>query len=144
MSIQHYQLVAESSSSEEAEERTPWIQTRKKFRNVNLRALRVSGRILLGVYQTPKQQQSYSGLRSPGRSNSTYFSSWCVQHFKRSGMFCQSQWKVCYFKLDIFQTHFFIFYFDGELGTMKVHDAQTRQYPHYPLVFSIDRNPRGA
>ena len=44
-------------------------------------------------------------------------------HFNRSGMFCQSQWKVCYFKLDIFQTHFLIFYFDGELGTMKVHDA---------------------
>ena len=44
-------------------------------------------------------------------------------HFKRSGMFCRSQWKVCCFKLDIFQTHFLIFYFNGELGTMKVHDA---------------------
>ena len=31
-------------------------------------------------------------------------------HFKWSGMFCQSQWKVCYFTLDIFKTHFLIFY----------------------------------
>ena len=31
-------------------------------------------------------------------------------HVKWSGMFCQSQWKVCYFTLDIFKTHFLIFY----------------------------------
>ena len=28
----------------------PWIQRRKKFRNVNLRALKVAGRIFLGVF----------------------------------------------------------------------------------------------
>ena len=31
-------------------------------------------------------------------------------HVKWSGMFCQSQWKVFYFTLYIFKTHFLIFY----------------------------------
>ena len=35
----------------------------------------------------------------------------------------QSQWKVCYFTLDFFKTHFSVFYFYGEPGTMKLHDA---------------------
>ena len=47
---------------------------------------------------------------------------WNVRAAK-SSLFCQSQWKVCYFTLDFFKTHFSIFCFYGEPGTMKVHDA---------------------
>ena len=43
------------------------------------------------------QQQSYSGLRSPGRSNSTYFwnDSW-VQTFHRNWLLCASKIAVMY------------------------------------------------
>ena len=75
--------------------KNPWIQRRKKFRNVNLRALKVAGRTLFCVFL--KDVQSF-----------------------------QANEEVCYFTLDIFESHFLILYFDGEPGTMKVHGALTR------------------
>jgi len=50
MTIQPYQLEPEYTLPVKKLKEIPWIQGRKKFRNVNLRALQVTGRILLGVF----------------------------------------------------------------------------------------------
>ena len=66
--------------------KNPWIQGKKKFRNFNLRALKINGQILLCVFV--KDEQSCQVKLNV-----------CAA---KNPLFCQSWWKACYFTLDIF------------------------------------------